>query len=277
MMRPAKSRVRHGMASCARYGCKRAECVEARRRNRRQTDQNLREGQRFTVSAAKATRHAQALERAGMSTIDISERSGVSTTRVKQILQGRRERIYRTTEEALLGIPIPEDGWTPIRDGRTNAVGARRRLQALAVQGFPTSVLVEETRLDDRTISELRSGVRSQVQVSRLRLIIEVHDRLWDVDPLSMGVPSASVTRARQWAAKQNWYPTEAWADIDDPDCKPVLKTPRYIALTEDARELMAHQGYTRKGAAERLGVEVDTLNAAMAYYDRVKGKVAAS
>lgn len=271
MKRPVNSRVRHGMSSCARYGCTKAECMEAQRRAHRATAADLREGVRSTVPAAEATAYALDLVNAGMSPMDIAERSGVSVTRVKGIIQGKCGRIYRVTEAAILGIEIPEDGWTLITDGLANSVGTQRRLRALSLQGFPLPLLAGELKTTVRTVSEVRMGSRPRVRISLLRAVTKLHDRLWDEDPLSFGVSASSVTRAKQWAQAQGWYPTEAWADINDPDCEPVLKTPRYVVLTEDAQELMERQGYTRKMAAERLGVKVDTLNAAMAYYAKAK------
>lgn len=266
MERPAKSRVRHGMASCARYGCKRPECLEAQLRARLASEEDVRNGNRFAVPVDTASLHANALVRAGMSAKDIANRSGVCETVVLEVVRREHKRIYRTTEEAILGIPIPEDGWTPITDGITDAVGTRRRLQALSFQGFPLSFLARETGLCRRRTYVLRSGKQARVFISGMLAVTEVHDRFWDTDPLSTGLRPHDVTRARQWAQRQDWLPTEVWSDIDDPDCEPVLSTPRYMALTDDAEELMTQQGYTRTLAAERLGVAVSTLNTAFWY-----------
>jgi plasmid maintenance system antidote protein VapI len=249
--------------------------MEAQRRAHRATAADLRQGIRSSVSAAEATAYALDLVHAGMSPMDIAERSGVSVTRVKDIIQGKCDQIYRVTEAAILGIEIPEDGWTPITDGLANSVGTQRRLRALSVQGFPLSLMANELATTVRTVSEVRAGSRPRVRISFMRAVTKLHDRLWDEDPLSFGIPGSSVTRAKQWAQAQGWYPTEAWADINDPDCEPVLKTPRYVVLTEDARELMEGQGYTIEQAADRLGVKRSAITNARTYYNRVKAKAA--
>lgn len=273
MERPKNSRVRHGMPSCARYGCKRDECLEAERRAHREIHRSLRQGVQSRVSVEDAHLHAGLLVLAGMSPTDIADLSGVSVTHVKYVIQGSVERIHRDTQDAILGIPVPQDGWETRTDGLTDSTGTARRLRALAVQGFPLSALSERSGLTARTISEMRAGLRPQVFISNMRTVAELHEAIWDRDPLEDGIPQSSVTRAKDWAAKQKWHPTEAWDDIDDPECQPQKGTPRYVILTEDAHELMTGQGYTRQHAAERLGVSVSALNRAESYY---RSKVAA-
>lgn len=267
MDRPKNSRVRHGMASCARYGCKRETCLEAQRRATRENYHGQKDGG-ARVSCSEVTPYVVKLVNAGMSVVDISDRSGVSPTQVRLIFRSKLERVHRVTAEAILGIPFPEGGRFPDTDGLTDATGARRRLQALTVQGFSVALMAEEGDMQTRTISAIRSGLREQVRVSRLRAIVVMHDALYDADPQEMGLAPSASTRARQWAAEQGWWPTEAWADIDDPDCKPNLKTPRYVILTENYRELSAVQGYDKRDAADRLGVTVGTLDKAVRYYD---------
>jgi hypothetical protein len=208
---------------------------------------------------------------ADMSPVDIETISGVDRSAILQILSGSRVQVHWTTEEALLGVKVPEEGWVSTSDGMISSVGAMRRLQALAVQGFPFSVLAEESGLNRRTVREVRSGGRPRLLISRNRIIRRIHDRLWDMDPVEYGLRATDVARTRQNASQRGWYPTEAWADIDDPECKPVLNTPRYVALVEDASELIDELGYTRKAAAERLGVHRDYLDSAFSHYKKVK------
>lgn len=253
------------MASCARYGCKLEICLEAQRRAVRE---NHKEGG-ARIDCAEVRQYTVKLVNSGMSVIDISDCSGVSQTQVRSIFRGKAERVHRVTAEAILGIPFPEYGRLPDTDGLTDATGARRRLQALTVQGFSIGFMARQNDDPVRTLSVLRHGARTQIRISRLRTIVALHDEFWDRDPREAGLAASAVTRAKAWAEGKKWWPTEAWDDIDDPDCKPKIGTPRYVALTEDARELMDEHGQTRKQAALRLGVKTDTLTAAMQYYDR--------
>lgn len=243
------------MASCARYGCKRPECREAERRAKRENERDARNGRPVVVPAVAAAEHLRLLVSSGMPVIDIGERSGVSATQIRGILHGRIDRTYRVTEEAILGVSIPEGDWTPTADGFANITGTRRRLQALSVQGFPLSFLAMRMDTGRTAVRGLRSGPQMQVRVSTLRKVVRLHDELWDADPFDLGLSPSPVHRAQKWAEKQGWLPTEAWSDIDDPECVPTLDTPRHVALAEDAEELMRTQGYSRGDAAARLGV----------------------
>ena len=81
---------------------------------------------------------------------------------------------------------MPENGRPGREDGWVDATGARRRLQALAVQGFSTTVLWAESGIARLTVSDIRSGTQQRIRASTLRVIIALHNKLWDVDPLDM-------------------------------------------------------------------------------------------
>lgn len=267
MDRPKNSKVRHGMASCARYGCDRKECRLASLRARKEIEGELKKGVRSTVSSEKCSEHANRLVYAGMSLTDIVTRSGVSSTTVSRIINRKCDSIYRVVEEAIMGISIPEDGWTSVADGWVNATGTQRRLRALSLQGFSTPALVGETRMNWFAISQIRSGAKTRLTISGMRKVTETHERLCDTDPLSMGLRANSVAQARAWARKQGWWPTEAWADIDDPECEPSGAPPKYVILAENYQELVVGQGLTMRNAAERLGETVSVLDMSVRYY----------
>lgn len=270
MERPKNSRVRHGMASCTRYGCDREECRAARRRASRANYHAAKKDGPARVPSDEAYAHAVGLTRAGLSSADIAERSGVSVTQVRRLLRGGLPGMLRVNSEAIIGVPMPHESKPGRRDGWVDATGARRRLQALAIQGFSTTVLWEESGIARLTVSDIRSGAQEKIQVSTLRVIVVLHDKLWDVDPLSMGVRLSAVSRTVKHAEREGWHPTEAWADIDDPKCEPLKKTaPKYVRTAEDYRELTERFGLDRRQAAERLGLSLDALNAALGYYQK--------
>lgn len=208
--------------------------------------------------------------RHGLSPGDIAARSGMSVGQVKEVAAGRCERIYEITEESILGVKVPDDDWVPVADGFADTTGSRRRLQALTVQGFPLSFLTAKTGLAKSTVSLVRSGRKAQVMSSGLRAIKAVHEEFWDEDPLELGLSPEVVAKAKGWAKKYGWLPTEAWDDIDDPECEPRTKpTPKYVRTAEDYRELTDRFGLNRRQAAERLDMSVDALNAALGYYEK--------
>lgn len=224
----------------------------------------------MNVSSARATEHAKTLVRAGMSATDIAERSGVAKRKVQRILSQTQDMISWVTEEAILGVPVPVGRYMPRVDGLVDATPSRRRLQALAVQGFPIPYIAGQVDMVKPALVDLRSGARSNTLVSCSVKIRLVHDELWDADPLELGIPARSVNTAKSCARRGGWLPTEAWDDIDDPDCVPRTKpTPKYVRVAEDYRELTTKFGLNRRQAAERLDMSVDALNAALGYYEK--------
>jgi hypothetical protein len=258
------------MASCTRYGCDREECREARRRASRENYHAAKREGPARVPSDEAYAYAVELIRASLSPTDIAERSGVSVTQVRRLLRGGLPGMLRVNSDAILGVAMPHESKPGRGDGWADATGARRRLQALAVQGFSTTVLWSESGVARLTVSDIRSGAQQRICLSTLRVIVLLHDRLWDADPLGMGVKLSAVARTVKHAEREGWLPTEAWDDIDDPACEPRKKpTPKYVRTAEDFGELTGRFGLNRRQAADRLGMSVDAVNAALGYYGK--------
>ncbi|MCU7827369.1 hypothetical protein [Kitasatospora sp. DSM 101779] len=114
--RPTRSRVRHGQASCADYGCLRAGCRQAALRARRRRDSDRAQGLAARVDPTPAALRAAVLVRRGMSAQDIADASKIAVTSVRRLLRppGRRPvRIARSTAEAVLGVPLPRRDQPP--------------------------------------------------------------------------------------------------------------------------------------------------------------------
>lgn len=96
----------------------------------------------------------------------------------------------------------------------TDVIGVRRRLQALAVMGWPSDVLAERLGLDPANLTQLRLN-RSSVSGRVRAAIIALYDELADVQG-----PSASAAKR---AKAKGWQPPIAWDDdaIDDPSSSP--------------------------------------------------------
>lgn len=220
--------------------------------------------------ADKAKAYAETLVRAGMSAMDIANRSGVDERTVQSVLSGKCPVIMRITEECILGVPIPPDDYMPVVDGKTDASGARRRLQAMAVHGFPLSFASLHVGSKESSLNVVRSGVRTRILISRMVLIRHMHEEFCDLNPLKLGIGQRQSSLAQTVARRGGWLPTEAWDDIDDPNCKPRTKpTPKYIRTAEDYQELTEKFGLNRRQAADRLDMSVDAVNAALGYYNK--------
>lgn len=215
--RPARTNVRHGMPSCADYGCKRPECLEAHRRNSRRRDKDRARGITGRVPAGPATRHVQRLLRAGMSVLDIAARSGVSDSAVRSLTRQAYTNIYRTTQDAILGIPIPASGHQPAHNGFVDATGARQRLQALCAVGFGLPYLSGRLHVSTQSLGAVRRGVRERIRVRVHQEIRALYDELWDRDPLQYGTPPETVATLKLHASRQGWKrPAELDDDVID-------------------------------------------------------------
>jgi hypothetical protein len=108
-------------------------------------------------------------------------------------------------------------------EGTVPAVGTVRRLQALAVMGWPAARLSRETGLSTYLIHRLTSGALSTVTVAEHRAVATVYDRLSTASPGLCGVSHIAARATRDRAAAAGWAPPAAWDDdtIDDPAAIP--------------------------------------------------------
>ncbi|RSN13778.1 hypothetical protein DMH25_08295 [Streptomyces sp. WAC 01325] len=98
-----------------------------------------------------------------------------------------------------------------------HAAGTRRRVQALAVAGWPMHRLARETGLAGSSIAWLMNA--PNVPVSRARIVAALYARLSLANPVLCGVAPAIARAARDRAVAAGWAPASAWDDdtIDDP------------------------------------------------------------
>lgn len=94
--------------------------------------------------------------------------------------------------------------------GQIGAVGARRRLQGLAVQGWDLGRLSPLTGVNESTLAAIRSGVTDRVNVRMHDAIIATTDEI--------GMRVGDSRQARQNADRKGWSGLLAWDDIDDMD-----------------------------------------------------------
>ncbi|MGY5127354.1 hypothetical protein [Streptomyces nigrescens] len=181
--------------------------------------------------------------------------------------------VYRETASAILAIPVPGPGYARRFDGVIDATGARRRLRALSALGYTLPVLAEQTGLTTETIGSIRQGRRGQLRMSANQEITAAYDRLWKVDPLSVGVSAAGAAKARTHATKSGWPSPLAWDDevIDDPEAVPHVEAEGELD-EEFVDEAAVLRYLNTPGAevtdAERLAAIVEGVRRGMAYID---------
>ena len=146
------------------------------------------------------------------------------------------------------------------KDAYVDATGSARRLQALAVNGWPSRNLAKQLgHKDPATIQHIANGKTPTIRLRTKDDIRRLFDELWDQPGPSKR--TADIAKAR------GWLPALAWDDdlIDRPEHRPedvrrpVRTTWSGITL-EDIEEARA-QGYgTAEQIGWRLGVSRDTV-----------------
>jgi transcriptional regulator with XRE-family HTH domain len=201
------------MASCARYGCTREECRRAQYLDKKRADLDRANGVTGRVDAAPSARRIGQLMLLGMSIGDITDRSGVSASSIRAIARARYVRIYRTTQDAILGIPLPQTATAPANRGYISAIGAKRRLQALSARGWPREAIATRVGLSPRTVGDIRRGEQRSVYIDHHQEINRVYEELWNKRPEDFEVSALTARRLRNFAKRQGWLLP---AELDD-------------------------------------------------------------
>ena len=210
---------------------------------------------RYTTRRDEAWTRLTQWHQAGYSAGLVATMTGIGERGVQGIWQalneGRTIRIYNRSVDAVLNAVPPTDGV-----GLMAAVGAARRLQALAVNGWSLDEL--KARCGESAIEKVRGGKVARTHPSVVAKVRGLYDELWDVPGPS------NLTRKR--ALSRGWVPAAAWDDdsIDDPDASPnvgdVVRMGtgrRSTDVAEDVAFLLEHDPtLTSAQLADRLGYQ---------------------
>lgn len=219
----------------------------------------------------EAREHVATLQRYGLSLETIASQGHVSASLLAALVYPSHQRwgarLTPATLQRLMAVRF--DLATLPEHRHVNATGTTRRLQALAVLGWPLSALGAELGVSAQAIAGYRS--RPTVSVATARAVRDLFER----HGMTPG-PSPRTTHA---ALRAGWVPPLAWDedDIDDPAAAPnpdpdagtapsldevairracagdaVALTP---AERRQAASILACQGLSDTEVAHRLGV----------------------
>lgn len=152
-----------------------------------------------------------ALVARGWTGMAIASAAGISERGVLNAFEdlrttGHRRRFSRTIAERIINHGEPTAG-------HVGATGPTRRLQALAVLGWPLEEVSSRTGLPIMTLSVIRGGKVQRTSPANAAAIADVYAELaWRPGP---GV------RAAECARRRGWVSPLAWDDIDDPADSP--------------------------------------------------------
>lgn len=211
----------HGTAAAyARDHCRCEPCVKAwsvtKKRERFNRESNPQSaGYR---DAALAKHHITLLRQWGVSLDAIAAQAGVSRLTLLRALKHTRTTPTRIRATSLAAILAVQPG-VVVGARWVSAVGAARRVQALALQGWTTTDIAAGAGAAPNTVWSIAHGHTAKVDVTLHDAIAVVFTALWDKKPGDDPNAARSRTIARARAA--GWVPALAWDDIDDPNEKP--------------------------------------------------------
>ncbi|MET9436949.1 hypothetical protein [Streptomyces sp. NPDC006551] len=269
--------------------------ANARWQARRRRLQSLGQWQPF-VDAGPVREHLRKVNAAGMPYMAICERLGLAqNSSLQHLMWGRGkwgpgQQVRHETAELILAY------WPSLQDfpdaARIDVTGTRRRVEALAVQGFSRRAIAERVGFGATHFKKVVG--RDRVTARLARAVAAVYDEWWNADPLEHGQTLASVTRVRADAAKAGLHSALAWDDdtIDDPRAVPMTDAPapapaqggdvvdRFLmgeSVVLDAvgrREAIAHlmewTSKTPEEIGEELGMSADAVSRS---WERTKKK----
>lgn len=206
-------------------GCRCRKCTSAATRAVTLGRLRAAEGRsRQLVDAGPVRAHVLKLHAQGLPFTSIAELAGIASRTVELLVHGEpvKDRpptraVTEKTAKALYAVRANQVTWKT----RTLAVGSQRRLQALAVAGWPAPYLAPRIGITHDHLKRLQRGVTgSTVYAGTARTIAAVYDELWDVDPVTAGVPAEKAKQIRTNAQRYGWLPAAAYDDdlIDLPD-----------------------------------------------------------
>lgn len=188
--------------------CTCPSCVDRTRRL-----ETLRRLGRIHRRSAEAWAEVDRLLAAGWTDTAIATAAGLPVRTISGGLRQRTQGIphawSRLVAEAILThTPTPPSGMV-------SALGARRRLQALAVAGWSLPDLSPHIGLHWQTLTQIRAGNTTRITPRVASLITATYAAL------EMAQGPSPKTRAN--ARRYGWAPALAWDDesIDDPDAQP--------------------------------------------------------
>ncbi|MEU0665717.1 hypothetical protein ABZ508_26525 [Streptomyces lavendulocolor] len=231
-MNPRRDIPAHGTASRYRgdprkkrwTACHCEKCLTAFRRQRKARELRVAQGLGARHALEPVLNHIHLLVESGWTLHGIEKASGVDRRGLYNIRHRLQRTVNHSTAHRLLAL---QPSATP---RLVNAVGARRRVQALVAIGWSMSSLAPEVGLSHTALEDIANGRRVRVTTGTHEAIRAAY-RSFSKKP----GPSGWV---RAFAARQGWHGPLAWDDIDDPAATPEALEP-YTPIGPNSRDSM--------------------------------------
>ncbi len=162
------------------------------------------------VSSDAAWARLDELLAEGFSTYWIASAAGLVDNSIQTALQDEQATGSRRRFGAVIAAAIVNADMSTATIGRRSATGTRRRLQALAVNGWGLQHLADLTDVPMTTLHALRNGKIGQTRPAYWRAVRDIYDELGD--------DQGPNRQAADKASRLGWLPPFAW---DEPDLDP--------------------------------------------------------
>lgn len=209
----------------------------------------------------------------------IVDLTGVSYAALRRILTDSPDRCAtqrvqaKTADRILAASPQPQPTRTWVF---VPAAGTVRRLQALALAGWPLTEISDRCGISANTLRGVRASGRQLVRYRTAAAVTKAFTDLWNLDPARAGVPARTAAIVRGVARSAGYVSALAWDDLDDPDAVPNVggtSKPSAADRLEDF-DWLTRTGVTGDQAASRLGVSLETIEK---YRGRLRRREAAT
>ena len=260
--------MRHGiLTSYAKHGCRCEPCRAAAAKASKAWRRDNYLGVVKLVDAQPLKDHVAMLMASGMSFRAIALTAGY-TSRNALADSMTRSRVRPATMARILAVNPKRDNR---RDAYVDATGSRRRLQALAVNGWSTRNLAAQLgHKHATTVQDIASGKIPTIRLRSMDAIRDLYERLWDQPGPSQR--TAAIARAK------GWLPALAWDDdlIDRPeheaeDVRRLGGDVRRSGITMEDIEDARAQGYqSSREIGWRLGLTATAVQQILSRSERV-------
>ncbi|SHL73576.1 hypothetical protein [Streptomyces yunnanensis] len=241
----------HGTLSRHKYhGCKCATCYEGYRTYQRSRHRKQGYGTwQPYVDAEPIRQHLLKLREQGIGFTRVAELAGLYPATVGGFLydlgNNRPRKVKARPEIAARILAVTADTTQP---WRMDATGTRRRLQALAANGWPFKSLGPHIGVHPATVARLLH--QDHVYASTATAVADTYQSLAEDQPEQHGVTPGMARRARNHAEREGWRTPQWWedmGDIDDPDFDPdkADAAPTFLERAALRREEIIHLAWS--------------------------------
>lgn len=184
------------------------------------------------VDAEPVRERIRAINQAGMPTVALAQRLGLTQTALEHVMWKRHgvasQLVRRETADAVMAY------WPSLEDipGHclVDSTGSRRRVQALYTLGWTQRALSRRSGISERSLS--RALTKPRVTADLARTVSSLYDELWKQGPPVTEVAENVAHRAVLAARKAGFAGPLEWDDdtIDDPTAVPQTDAPEPVA-----------------------------------------------